>query len=199
MKWVNRLYIFFLGIILSITTGFGIAAFYPQPVAPSYPNSPFPADKTPTSCFSTPQAQETPECQKALDEQRLVIVQQRAEQQKFDEYMKIYENKNSSYTRTAIFFGIFVGALFAILGIGLIKKSRLIATGFLLASVLTAIFTRVLINLASLGSSVSGTGQADFIAYAEFTALLVLSIAVVFVGLKNLSDNLAAGTAGTNS
>ena len=39
MKWINRLYIFFLGAILAITTGFGLAAFYPQPVAPQYPDT----------------------------------------------------------------------------------------------------------------------------------------------------------------
>ncbi len=188
MKWISRLYIFFLGIILSITTGFGVAAFYPQPTAPAYPSTPY-AKIVPQSCNATPEAQSSIECQKILTQQQTSQQEDEIKRQKYDQDSKIYQEKNASYTRTAIFFGIVIGALFAIVGLGLIKKSKLIATGLLLAGVLTAILTRLLIGLASLGSSVNTTSGADTIAYVEFGILFILSIAVVGVGLFTLKDH----------
>jgi len=76
----------------------------------------------------------------------------------------------------------------AVLGLGLIKKGQLVAKGLLLASVLTAILTRFLIGLASLGASVTGTQGADAVAYVEFGVLFVLSIAIIFVGLSTLKE-----------
>lgn len=183
MKWINRLYIFFLGIILSITTGFGVAAFYPEPVMPSYAQSPYLA--MPKSCYETPQSQASPDCQALLQKQ---TEQEQKDSGKRENEQRVYNEKNASYTRTAIFFGIVIGALFAIFGIVIIKKSKLIATGLLLGGVLTALLTRFLISLASLGSSVGSTAGADPLAYAEFGILLVLSGAVIGVGLYSLHD-----------
>ncbi len=180
MKWINRLYIIFLGIILSITTGFGVAAFYPQPQTPiSYST---PREVVSGSCYDTPQEQASPECQKAFDKQAEL-------QKKDDTAFKAYANENAGYTRTAIFFGIVVGSLFAILGIGIIKHSKLVANGLLFGAVLTAVLTRLLINLASLGASTSGTNTPDSLAYIEFGVLLVLSVAIVIVGLLRLKDD----------
>jgi hypothetical protein len=185
MKWINRLYIFFLGIILTITTGFGVAAFYPQPKQISYPMTPYKAI-LPESCYSTPKEQATAECQKAIRDQERNQQEELNRQQQFELEQRDYQNKNASYTRTAIFFGIVIGAFFAIIGIILIKPSKLIATGFLLASVSTAILTRFLINLASLGADIAGTGTPDSLAYIEFGMLLVLSVLVVIVGFFRL-------------
>lgn len=187
MKWINRLYIFFLGIILTITTGFGVAAFYPQPTMPRYPSSAI-TKAVPTSCNATPQGQASPECQAILKKQEEMLLNEDLKQQEYQAKMEEYQNTNAGYTRTAIFLGIAVGAVFAILGIAFIKTSKLISTGLLLASVLTAVFTRLLINLASLGSSVSGTARADSLSFVEFGALLALSIAVIIVGRVRLSD-----------
>ncbi len=187
MKWVSRLYILFLGIILSITTGFGVAAFYPQPVVPSYPAVPY-ANIVPQSCYDTPQSQASSDCQAFLQKQKAQQQTDEVKRQQYDADFKVYQEKNSSYTRTAIFFGIVIGALFAIIGIMLIKKSKLIATGLLLGGVLTALLTRLLIGLSSLGSSVNTTTSADLLAYAEFGILLVLSVAVINVGLHSLED-----------
>lgn len=187
MKWIGRLYIFFLGIMLSITTGFGVAAFYPEPVMPMYPQVKY-ANPLPQSCNETPQSQASPDCQALLQKQKNEQQIDEGKRQQYDADMKIYTEKNASYTRTAIFFGIVIGALFAIIGIMLIKKSKLIATGLLLGGVLTALLTRLLIGLASLGSSVNTTANADPLAYIEFGMLLLLSIAVIIVGLYQLKD-----------
>ena len=187
MKWVNRLYIFFLGIILTITTGFGIAAFYPQPISPSYPATPY-RDTVPQSCYATPQSQAAPDCQKLIQKQKELQEKDIQPSQGFEAEQKAYQNKNAGYTRTAIFFGIVIGAIFAILGLLVMGKSKLLATGFLLGGVLTAVFTRLFISLASLGSGAVGTEQADIVAYMEFAVLLLLSVAVALVGLLRLSD-----------
>jgi hypothetical protein len=191
MKWINRLYIFFLGIILSITTGFGIAAFYPQPIRPMYPTTPYKDYQTiPTSCTATPQSAQTAECQQYYTQQEAQRIENEKKQQKFDEETRVFENKNAGYTRTAVFLGIAVGAFFAILGLGMLKKSGILTTGLLLAGVLTAIFTRLLISIASLGASVNGTDGANTLGYIEFFVLLILSCAVIYVGSTTLTDDL---------
>lgn len=176
-----------MGIILTITTGFGVAAFYPQPVAPVYPSSLY-TKPLPTSCNSTPDQQATAECQALLTEQQKNQQAEEAKRQEYDKAQELFRNRNASYTRTAVFFGIVIGSIFAMTGIIFIKKSRLVATGLLLASVLTAVLTRMLISLASLGADVSGTARADSLAYIEFGALLGLSIAVILVGQFRLKE-----------
>lgn len=173
--------------MLSITTGFGVAAFYPEPIMPAYPQAKY-VSPLPQSCNETPQSQASPDCQALMQKQKSEQQIDEGKRQQYENELKIYTEKNASYTRTAIFFGIVIGALFAIIGILLIKKSKLIATGLLLGGVLTALLTRLLIGLASLGSSVSSTVSADPLAYTEFGMLLLLSIAVVIVGLYQLKD-----------
>jgi hypothetical protein len=192
MKWVNRLYIFFVGIILTVTTGFGIAAFYPEPVRPQYPYSDKPVMPIPQSCYATPEANQTPECQIYYQEQAELNRNEEAKRQAYETELRAFENKNAGYTRTAIFFGITIGSLYAVLAIAMIKRSKLAATGLMLAGVLTAIFARLLISLASLGASVSGTESANMIGYMQFFILLILSIVVVAVGLFNLKDDTSS-------
>ncbi|MDO8573730.1 MAG: hypothetical protein Q7R77_03195 [Candidatus Daviesbacteria bacterium] len=187
MVWIHRLYVLFLGIILSITTGFGIAAFYPQPVRPADPFS-LSSTAIPKSCYSTPEAQAAANCQVLFQKEQDTQQEDSVSRQKYDEEMKAFQNKNAGYTRTAIFFGIAIGAIFAISGIGLIRLSKLVAAGLLLAGVLTAVLTRLLIGLASLGASAAGNAGADTVSYMEFGILAVLSAVVIAVGLYSLKD-----------
>lgn len=179
MKWINWLYIIFLGIILSITTGFGLAAFYPEPTQPSYITTP--ADIVSQSCYATPQNQASLDCQKAFEKQK-------EQQQRDTDAQKAYMDVSAGYTRTAIFFGIVIGSFFAIIAIAILKMSKLIANALLLAAVLTAILTRLLISLASLGATTTGTNKADTTSYIEFVILLLLSLAIIMVGFFRLSD-----------
>lgn len=187
MVWINRLYIFFLGIILSITTGFGLAAFYPQPIAPTYPTIPY-SPPIPQSCYSTPQEEGTPNCQTAIQKNKQFSELQDAQQQSYQQKFDDYNNANAGYTRTAIFFGVTIGAIFSLVGIVLIKFSRLIANGLLFAGLITAILARLLINLASLGQMASGTSSIDITSIAEFVVLVILSLAVVVVGFVTLKE-----------
>lgn len=181
MKWVNRLYIIFLGIILSITTGFGVAAFYPQPVNPYSFVSPQ-RGLIPESCYETPENRQSEECQSAFELQD-------KQTQKDEIAFREYNNTNAGYTRTAVFFGIVIGSLLAIVGILFLKKSKLVANGLLFGAVLTAVLTRLLINIASLGSQTTGTNAPDSLAYVEFTILSILSVAIIAVGLTRLTDD----------
>ena len=186
MKWINRLYIFFVGIVLSITTGFGIAAFYTQPIQPTFTN-PY-LDVTAPNCASNPQTQNTSECQVAMAKQDAVRAQADEKQHAYDASLKTYEQKNALYNRTAIFLGIVVGAIFALIGISMIKVSKLVANGLMFAGILTAILTRPLISLASLGAEIEMTSGGKASSYLEFGVLLVLSVVVIFVGLNTLKE-----------
>src|SRR5258706_9372043 len=109
-----------------MTTGVGVAAFYQEPHAPQYP-----ASKTlpiPEYCYSTPEAQKSSECQGVANEDRQ---ERQKEQAEFDQKQQEYQNKNAGYTRTAVFLGVLIGALFAIGGLIIIKTSPLVANGFL--------------------------------------------------------------------
>lgn len=187
MKWIIRLYILFVGIILTSTVGFGIAAFYPQPVRPPYPIT-RPSQIIPKSCYSTPQEAATPECQRIYSQLESGQTTDIKRQQEFEKQTQEFENKNAGYTRTAVFLGIALGALFAIVGIGIIRFSPLVANGVILAGVLTAVLTRFLIMLASLGSSVTGTTGADTLSYVQFGILALLSLSVLFVGFTTLKQ-----------
>lgn len=189
MTWISRLYVLFLGIILCVTTGFGIAAFYPEPVRPEFPSRFTVPVIVPEECTKTVEAQASEKCKDVFQKQEQSIKIDETAQKKYEEELKIFDNKNAGYTRTAVFLGITVGSIFAVLGLGLIKKGKLVSKGLLLASVLTAIFTRFLISLASLGATVTGTQGADTVALVEFGILTVLSVLIIFVGLSTLKES----------
>lgn len=168
-----------MGIILAVTVGFGIAVFYPQPTSPNYSSGY--KEAIPEICNKTPTEKSTVECQNA-------ILKQEEVQKKYDEEFKIFQNKNARYTRTSVFFGIVMGALFVMIGLSFTKTSKIVANGFLLSGILTAIFTRMLISIASLGSQVSSTGKTDNISLIEFIVLLVLSVGVFLKGVFGLKE-----------
>lgn len=191
MVWIKRLYIIFVGIILSITTGFGVAAFYPEPVSPQYPTPSFSKRPiVPQSCYQTVESTQSAGCQRLLAQEKESNLQDEEKRKQYEEDLKVYQNWNAGYTRTAIFIGIAIGAVFAIVGLSLIKLSRLISNGLLFAGILTAVLTRFLIKIASLGANVTGTEQANTIAFVEFAILLALSVAVIVVGVTTLKENL---------
>jgi len=186
MTWINRLYIIFVGILLAMTTGFGLAAFYPEPIAPQYPVSKI--QPVPESCYKTPESMQTDECQRLIGQENNG---RQTEQQEFDVKNQEYIKKNVGYTRTAVFLGVIIGALFAIVGFLIIKKSALVANGFLWGALLTAVLTRLLISLASLGADTTGTVSANSLSYIEFFLLIIATVGVTVVGFKTLASEKA--------
>lgn len=180
MVWISRLYIFFVGIILTLTTGFGIAAFYPEPQGPIYPvrlEKPLIAE----SCYSTPEQARTAECQK-------MIAERETENTEFQKKQDVYRNASAQHTRTTIFFGITIGTLFTLLGLAFIKNSSLIANGLLLAGVLTMVLTRFTVMIASFGSFATGTEGATNIGLIQFGILVILSILTAAIGYYRLRE-----------
>lgn len=173
--------------MLAITTGFGVAAFYPEPNKPTYPN-PQIAPVIPRSCYETTQSNQSPDCQKMFNEEKQNLQEDQDRRRQYDQELETYKNISAGYTRTTIFFGIAIGALFVVLGLIIIKKSKLVATGLLLAGILTAVLTRFLVSFASLGATVTGTIRGGVIAYAEFTILAVLSAAVIYLGMRSFTE-----------
>lgn len=179
--WLSRLYIIFVGFILTLTTGFGIAAFYPEPQRPFsqiYLEKPYTAE----SCFKTPEAAQSAECLKLQAEREQANL-------KYQEVEQTYQNQSAIHTRTTVFFGIAIGALFTIISLTQIKKSKLIAHGLILAGVLTMILTKLTVMIASFGAGVTATETTNLISYAEFGILLVLSAVVLIVGKQNLQES----------
>ncbi|SRR5260221_849107 len=184
MTWINRLYIIFVGILLAMTTGFGLAAFYPEPIAPQYPITK--VQPVPESCYKTPESQQTDECQRLINQES---GRRQVEQQEFDTKNQEYMRKSVGYTRTAVFLGVIIGALYAIAGFMIIKKSAMVANGFLWGALLTAVLTRLLISLASLGSNTTEIGSANSLSYIEFFLLVVATVGVTMVGFKTLAES----------
>lgn len=180
MDWISRLYIIFLGLLLSLTTGFGLAAFYPQPQQPASLSLPH-NEIISQSCYTTPENQSSPQCVQAFQKQKETQMQ-------LDSQQKKYMNIHAGYTRTAIFFGIVFGSLFAISGLTGMRFSKTTANGLLFAAVLSTVFMRLLINLASLGGMPNGSNSADVTAYTEFLVLIILSSAFVIYGFINFTE-----------
>lgn len=180
--------------MLTITTGFGIAAFYPQPIKPDYPN-PQIAPIIPRSCYETPQESQSADCQKLFNDEKQRLQEDQEKRKQYNQDMEKYKNTNAGYTRTTIFFGISIGALFAVLGLILIKKSKLVSTGLLLGGILTAVLTRFLVGFASLGATVTGTQVGGMIAFVEFAILAVLSVAVIYLGIRSFGNNISSNNA----
>lgn len=181
MAWINRLYILFIGIILVLTTGFGIAAFYPEPqraLYSAYLEKPFATE----SCYKTPESVTSPECKKLEQEREQKARESQEKEQK-------YQNERALHTRTTIFLGITIGAFFTLFGLYQVKKTKLLSHGFLLAGVLTMLLTKFTVTLASLGAGVVGTETANIISYAQFGILITLAISVILVGQKSLKEN----------
>lgn len=182
-KWISRFYVLFVGIIIAVTVGFGLAAFYPKPIAPSSP-AVLPA-LLPESCKQTPEAMASMECQQILTKQ---TQEQEVLRGQYDKTMEAFRNKSAAHTRTTVFFGITIGSLLVLIGLITIKKSKLLAHGLLLAGIFTAVFANLLVSLASLGAPVTGTAQVNVVAYVQFGILLVLSVVICLVGLVTLKE-----------
>lgn len=180
MVWINRLFIFIVGIILTLTTGFGIAAFYPEPMFPQYPIK-LSRPLVPESCYTKSESEISDSCKKILEEEN-------KESEKFQMQQQEYNDKASVHTRTTIFLGVVVGALFATIGIFIIKTSPLLSHGFLLAGLLTMIFAKLVVMVASLGSSIKDVNQARNMGYMEFGILVAVSILVVTLGWFKLKE-----------
>lgn len=111
-------YSFFLGLLLVVFVGMGVATFYPSPKAPEYPRV-LEAGKTPDEYTA---------------EQRTADYIYQAES-------KAYEQKSNGYNRNVAM--IVLGAAVVLLVLGLVLESRLglLSDGLLLGGVFTLLYS----------------------------------------------------------
>lgn len=114
---IKYIYTFFLGLLLSVFVGVGIATFYPAPKAPDY----FAMSSQPITSTSTPE-------EKAKSE---------AEQQQ----MKDYQSAMAIYNRNASSIALGIAILILIVSLAFTDHLQILADGLLLGGVFTLVYS----------------------------------------------------------
>ncbi len=113
------IYSIFIGVLLATLVGVGISAFYKSPEPPDYP--------TRLNFYEKPvDASESAEL--------------RAEQEKFDQVNKDFQEKNEEYNRNVSIIAIIAAIITLVVSLTFFKKLLVIADGLLLGGVLTVIY-----------------------------------------------------------
>lgn len=116
------IYAIFIGVLFATLVGVGIAAFYPAPQSPDYPDSPRPA--RPDGTF-------TPAEQKKFDEQ----------QAQYEQTYKAFEAKENEYSRNVSIVTLVTAIIALVFSLTLFKKLYVIADGVLIGGVLTLLYS----------------------------------------------------------
>ena len=124
---LKYIYTLFVGILLALFVGVGIAAFYPQPKQPEYPASLGFAPPTEYPKGATPSSQTSSQFQ--------------AEQENFDRAQKIYQESQQQYQRTVSIIALSAAIIFLILSLTLLRNFLVITDGILLGGVFTLIYS----------------------------------------------------------
>lgn len=120
------IYTLFIGILLVLFVGFGIAAFYEEPKYPEYPAR---------LQYSKPAYD--------LEKQTSEEAQLREEQIKFDKTQKDFQKELETYNRNVSVIGLVAAILYLIISLLLAKKLLLISDGLLLGGVFTLLYSIV--------------------------------------------------------
>lgn len=110
-------YSFFLGLLLVVFVGMGVASFYQSPKAPEYPIS-----------IETKAGQEETE-------------DQRVAREKYDADYKVYSTKSEDYNRNVSMIVLGAAVILVVLGLTLHTKTDVIADGLLLGGVFTLLYS----------------------------------------------------------
>ncbi len=117
---IKLIYTFFLGLLVALFIGAGIAAFYPEPKEPNYPKI---LEKT----EMTPGTTETPKIREA----RI----------KFDKEVKDYVKKLALYNRNVSIISLVFSLIILTLSLVLLDKLLIISDGLLLGGVFTLAYS----------------------------------------------------------
>lgn len=110
------IYAFFLGILLAVFVGVGIAAFYSQPKGPEWPTELNIMNKEPTS-----------------DQLQL--------QKDFDAKQKVWEEKMKPYNRNVSIMAISAAIFFVAIGLVFERRIDILANGAMLGGVFTLLYS----------------------------------------------------------
>lgn len=125
-KALEVIYTFFIGILVAVFVGVGIAAFYPQPKEPDYPA---------TLKVFNPQIQP--------DKPTTASAKLLAEQQKYDVEIKLFQKKLGVYNRNVSIMAL-IGAIISLtISITYLKNLRVLADGMMLGGVFTLLYSVV--------------------------------------------------------
>ncbi len=120
MAMITRLYILFVGLLMALFVGVGIAAFYHGPTAPEYPTK---LER------SLPTAEDSAE--------QLKI------QAKYDQDQKDYQAKLETYQRNVSLLAMAGAIILVLLGLTVLKNVSIINDSLLLGGVFTLIYSIV--------------------------------------------------------
>ncbi|MGD1003709.1 MAG: hypothetical protein ABR884_04025 [Minisyncoccia bacterium] len=134
MKIVNFVLGLATAVILAALIALGIAAFYPAPVAPSYPNTAVVAPVAP--CPSNDTA--------CMQNNTKIEAQQQAAQDQYNNAETAYESASSVYNRNLFIIANIVGIIFFALGFwlvfGVALASNAVPVGIMLAGLWSIIY-----------------------------------------------------------
>ncbi len=116
---IRYLYIIFLGVLLSLLVGVGIAAFYQAPIAPKV--SSFVSNPMNPNGYNSPE----------------YVRQQQVQQQQYDQY----DIDSKMYSRNVSIIALIIAVVFVSLSFMLLSKTMIIADGFLLGGLFTLIYS----------------------------------------------------------
>lgn len=117
---IRYVYIVFIGLLLAVFVGVGIAAFYKGPKAPEYPVS-----------------LKYPEFEQTKDVPATVSAQRRADMEENDAKQKEFQVKREEYDRNVSIISLIAAVIMLVLSLTSFKKILVIADGVLLGGVLT--------------------------------------------------------------
>lgn len=119
-------YTLFIGVLLAIFVGVGIAAFYPSPEPPETPLL--------IELYELPTE---PSCDPTIS------AQLEKEQKEFNEALKIFEEKLEKYNRNVSIIALIAAILVLIISLTLFRQILIIADGLLLGGVITLLYSVV--------------------------------------------------------
>lgn len=115
---LKLIYTLFLALLVALFVGLGIDAFYPGPDAPDYPSE---LNLQKTDCAG--------------------YAELKATQEKFDQDMKVFNERSKSYNRTVSIISLISAIIVLIASLTLLAKIKMIADGILLGGVFTTAYS----------------------------------------------------------
>jgi D-alanyl-lipoteichoic acid acyltransferase DltB (MBOAT superfamily) len=120
---LKYIYTLFIGILLALFVGLGIAAFYEAPKMPDYP---------PSLQYARPLSPD----KYGTDEAKL-----QAEQIKYDKVSKDYQKVSNQYNRNVSIYTTVAAIIILVLSLTLVRNLLLISDGLLLGGVFTLMYS----------------------------------------------------------
>ena len=125
---IKIMYTIFLGLLVALFVGLGIAAFYPAPKAPESP-----------AILNEPPSAPVPTDKVTITE----TAEQRAARLKFDQDQKTYQKQFAVYNRQVSIISMIAAVIVLVAALSAVNKIQLISDGLLLGGILTLLYSIV--------------------------------------------------------